>query len=536
MGRDTARRDKETWRQVDNSVVRIAVLDFETDPFAWKQKPEPFAVGFYDGKTFTHFWGDDCVDRVIEYLGTLDFPHMIFAHNGGKFDFYFLLKYIKGSVKIVKGRILQCRIGRHEFRDSWGILPFPLKEYEKDKIDYQKFTRDNREANREEIVTYLKGDCVYLFDLVFEFFRRFGDSLTIGSMALRKLGTHHPFERLKEPQDDFLREFNFGGRTQCFKTGIIKGDWKVYDVNAMYPFVMSTFKHPIASQYHVGDKITADTCFVCFAGRNNGALPHRGENGLDFTRERGTFHASIHEIEAAQDLGLIQIDRVIYTVDFYERTTFAEFVEEYHALRRDAQAKGDAAGNLLYKYLLNSSYGKFSQNPDNHAEYQIADVGELSEPWQPCEMHGPYMLYQKPPRTRRYFNVATGASITGAARALLLRGIAAATVPAYCDTDSIICQALDVPIDARKLGAWKLEASGDKLAIAGKKMYAVFQGAKCIKQASKGVRLTPSEIVSVAKGNVIQYANPVPKFKRDGGATFIKRTIRMTAPLADAAD
>jgi len=545
-------RVKETWRQVDNDKWSIAVLDFETDPFEYDKKPDPFACGLYTGASFLYFWGDDCAQQAMDHVATLPGKFVIYAHNGGKFDFYFLLKWIKGKVRIVNGRILQCQIGKHELRDSWAILPFPLREYEKDKIDYEKFKRDKRDANREEIIAYLKGDCVYLYDLVWQFMVRFGESLTIGAMSMRKLSERHPFERLKQEQDEFLRPFNFGGRTQCFKTGIIRGDYKVYDVNAMYPFVMANVKHPISNQYHVGDKITADTCFVRFIGKNDGAIPFRGENGLDFTKEYGDFHATIHEIEAAQDLGLLRIDKIIYTVDFYERSDFKEYIDEFHALRREAQATDDKAGNLLYKFLLNSSYGKFSQNPENHWEYEISEH-ELEPPWELAETHGPYLLYKKPPKVKRYFNVATGASITGAARSLLLRGIAGATVPLYCDTDSLICADLDAVIDARRLGAWKLEASGNCVAIAGKKMYAVFavdqyaadyamsvkkklaeiplvpRYGYCIKQASKGVRLTPKQIVQVATGETVEHFNPVPKFRRDGGATFLKRRIKMTA-------
>jgi hypothetical protein len=83
-------------------------------------------------------------------------------------------------------------------------------------------------------------------------------------------------------------------------------------------------------------------------------------------------------------------------------------------------------------------------------------------------------------------------------------------------------------IDDKKLGAWKLEKSGDMAAIAGKKLYAVFDGETCLKQANKGIILTPAEILQICNGeDVISYRD-APTFQRDGTAKFISRTGRMT--------
>ena len=69
--------------------TRIAVIDFETDPFLYDRVPEPFSAGFYDGETYIDFWGDDCADQLICYLESRKDNLIIYAHNGGKFDFYY---------------------------------------------------------------------------------------------------------------------------------------------------------------------------------------------------------------------------------------------------------------------------------------------------------------------------------------------------------------------------------------------------------------------------------------------------------------
>ena len=133
--------------------------------------------------------------------------------------------------------------------------------------------------------------------------------------------------------------------------------------------------------------------------------------------------------------------------------------------------------------------------------------------------------------------MATAASITGAARANLLRNLALSKRPIYCDTDSIICEGFRGELDETRLGGWKLEAEGDRAAIAGKKLYTVFDSAELkdtgasIKLASKGVRLTPREIVAVCNGDEVTYRNPVPSFKLDGSAEFITRRINKTGSI-----
>src|SRR5258708_23149753 len=77
--------------------------------------------------------------------------------------------------------------------------------------------------------------------------------------------------------------------------------------------------------------------------------------------------------------------------------------------------------------------------------------------------------------------------------------------------------------------AWKAEGSGTVAAIAGKKMYAVFDASgKCIKHACKGVDLTPEQIRGVARGDEIITWKEAPTFKLDGSATFLHRTSRLT--------
>lgn len=538
---------------------KIAVVDTETDPFIYGQVPQPFVVGFYDGTRYLTFWGDDCREKFIEFLRSESEPFLIYAHNGGKFDFFFFVEFLEDHLHIQNGRIVKCFIGQHELRDSYSIIPVALDKFEgvnkKQALtenDYLlKFRRESREAYRHFILDYLRADCLALYDGVNAFRVEFGDKLTIGSTAMKELKKFHQFEVGGSNYDSDFRQYYFGGRNQCFASGIIKGDYKIFDVNSMYPFVMRDFQHPVSTSYNVNVKLTPRTTFARIIADSDGCLPIRTKTGLDFTQKSGEFFACIHEINAGLETGTLRIQRIKHTIEHTTTKTFAEFVDHFYEKRLQAKARRLGMLEIFYKTILNSSYGKFAQNPMHYKDYQITDGSPPQDACQlPCAfyikqetcpyhwtihaMNAGYTIWSKPSASKSFFNVATAASITSAARAVLLRGLAAAVDPLYCDTDSIIARQLHVEIDSKKLGAWKIEATGSELAIAGKKLYAVVQGDKSVKHASKGARISGAEVFAIARGENLSVTNPVPHFKIDGKHGFTRRTLKATGSAADA--
>ena len=110
---------------------KIAVIDAETDPFKFGRVPKPFCWGFYDGDIYKQFWGNsliDCTVLLLDYLESRKDELIIYAHNGGKFDFLFFIEKLVGKIRIVNGRILEAHLGIHTLRDSYAILPISLKK------------------------------------------------------------------------------------------------------------------------------------------------------------------------------------------------------------------------------------------------------------------------------------------------------------------------------------------------------------------------------------------------------------------------
>lgn len=512
----------------------IYTFDTETDPFKYMHVPQVFACGLYDGESFHSTWGKNALERMREYIASLP-SGIIYAHNGGRFDFFYTLPWFDGKMSIINSRIIKAYGLGHEWRDSYAIYPDALKTYKKDDIDYDKLSKRNRNKHRGEIIEYLESDCVYLHELVTKFWNEFGDNLTIGATAMKEIKKLHKFDTLTAEEDSAIRNrFYYGGRVQCFEKGILtstQGEkFHVYDINQSYPTSMRNFVHPLGSPKFHCNGITDETFFLTVSGESNGCFPVRDNaGGLCFPKGYGTFHISIYEFRAALDTGQFKPHIVLESVDFEKSGNFAEFVDLYHGLRKQAQLNGEELMSKFYKRVGNSGYGKFAQCPDNYFDYLIKPIGEMVNGYELDYIMNNMCLWKKASEDVTRYNVATGASITGCSRSFLIRAIATANRPLYCDTDSLICESIgsDTECDKYKLGAWKVENSGDYLAIAGRKLYALFDGDECVKYACKGVRLTPQQIRSVASGGRVTWKKDAPTFSLNRGTKFIHRDIKM---------
>jgi hypothetical protein len=552
-------------QNVKQSTRPLAVLDFETDPFLADRVPRPFAVEFYsDAKTFVH-WGTDCVEKLIKFLEAETTDYMIYAHNGGRFDFAFLFDHMDTQrIKIINGRLVEAKlIDRHVIRDSWSILPVPLKAHDKGEIDYDKMEEAVREDHKAEILDYLHLDCTSLYKMVTTFHEAFGNQLTIGGTAIKQLMELYPVERTGQTYDHSFRPWYFGGRVECFRSGVLPGPWKVYDVTSMYPHVMRSFKHPLSSTWDVGSKLPDkfdEPFFAIIEAENRAALPCLDDKGaIDFRRESGVFHVCSHELEIALRYGMVDIKRVIEVRKPVAFGSFEAFVDKFFQLRQEAKAAGDKTYDLLWKLVLNSAYGKFGQNPENYYEWHL-DRGDNSP--MAMEARGyecyrdmdDYSLWRKPTPIREtsYYNVAVAASITSASRSVLLEAINQADDPIYCDTDSLICREFRGDVDGKRLGSWKLECEGAPFAaIAGKKLYALtnvpeapdsFPSPEARKAwtkahtvhvegkpkiATKGVRLDSADILHICHGGEVEWASPAPSVFMST-FRFVKRKVRKT--------
>src|SRR5262249_20298591 len=145
------------------------------------------------------FWETDHAKlcrSIVEAIRALPHAFTIYAHNGGRFDFLFLVSHLRGDVRF-KGRgIMSARIGKHELRDSFHIIPERLAAWQKDHFDYSRMLKTNRNNWRKEIIDYMVADCRYLLDIVKKFVDDFGFKLSIGQAAMAQLKTFYTVKKL----------------------------------------------------------------------------------------------------------------------------------------------------------------------------------------------------------------------------------------------------------------------------------------------------------------------------------------------------
>lgn len=268
-------------RQIDRPIPKFSVFDIEANN--WKD----FVVcGHYDGTTYKDY------GSLLEFL--LDVTEdgvdkMIWAHNGGGYDFNFVLEcVIKGEGRkhfvleeimprgstflcIVIRRIIYNEKGERKesckitFRDSLAALPSSLKELTKNfKTECAKGEWDhaNRVKTRDdpELLEYLKADCIGLYQVLQTYFswpiiKESGVAFTVASQALKVFRTFMDERIMGCPTDGpdhmnvdkFVRKGYFGGRTEVFRPHFkSKKGSKIscWDINSLYPSVMRDFEYP----------------------------------------------------------------------------------------------------------------------------------------------------------------------------------------------------------------------------------------------------------------------------------------------------
>jgi Vibrio phage DNA polymerase len=570
----------------------IGTYDTETDPFhhcdnvlcpkCWGRGrvPKPFLHGFYlpDTEEYEEF---ETIEDVIRFVE--DKRMIFYAHNGGRFDYHPLRPYMNTDepVMLINGRIARFRIGEAEFRDSLNIFPNTrLKDFGvKNEIDYAKMEPGMRDqpAVREEISLYMRQDCVGLADQVTRYRREYGKSLTQAGASMKYWEKHHHEDkapRQTKGQFERCRPFYYGGRVQCFESGVRAVPFKVADLNSAYPRAMLE-RHPLTpqpshSQHLPRDEAHLRTALIrlqctargCFPWRDpdTGELYFPEDESLDARPQLRRYFITGWEFLAALELDAVTNISIEEVLTFDQLVSFKDYIEHHYHARMEAAARGDLAGKIFGKYFMNSLYGKFGADPSNYAEYLIATTDTIDawkakgygeyQPWG----DGRWMMERKPSPEQlediqskwRYYNVATAASITGYVRAALFRALSVSSGAIYCDTDSIAARDTQSLSYGGNLGEWKDEGAFDRYAIAGKKLYAFHVDGReesydpsdeknpSWKIASKGVAFHamtdgPDQIMRLAQGGEVVYRPQTPTYSIcRADPVFINRTIRST--------
>lgn len=558
-------------------------VDCETDPFhvcedakcrkcsGLGRVPQPFIWGAYCGNNQEYFEASS-TDEVVEYFR--EKKTTVYAHNGGKFDYHYFRDDINTDepIMIINGRLARFKIGDCEFRDSLNIFPnTALADFGvKDEIDYELMEPDKRsDPNTLNLIRqYLRQDCIGLWDVVARYRKEYGKKLTQAGASMKYWEKNYfkqDAPRQTRQQHELYRKYYNGGRVQCFVRGEGFLDFKQADINSAYPRAMLE-SHPIETEGERRTRLPPDsmlpTTLISLKGTSRGALPWRDDSGeLYFPDDEGgrrrrirTYHITGHEYIAALECNALDVHEILECHVFWKRFNFKDYIDHFYELRLQAIDRKDAAGKIFNKYFMNSLYGKFGANPDHYKEYIIASADSRKkwlekgyEDYKPFGKERILMERALPDQQKRFYNVATAASVTGYVRAFLFQSMHKCSGLVYCDTDSIAACDTSRLDFGTKLGQWKHEGSWDYYAMAGKKLYAfhrdgadwdfdpeVDEKDRTWKVAAKGIHIADDErapeiISALARGETRKVLSQTPCYTvTREKPVFIHRNVKST--------
>jgi DNA polymerase type B, organellar and viral len=527
------------------SKKRVFAIDAETDPFDGTTDIQPYLWDIFDGQDHT------TIETVAECHAFFKAnPGLYYAHNGGRFDYHlggFCDPIESGSeVLAISGRLVRFKMLGCEFRDSFAILPSPLKALgsgstHKKEIDYTKMNRKSRGAWMHEIREYIRADTETLWNAVMAFRGTYGTGLTLAGAAFAQLKLGKKFETLSAGKDKIPRTYYFGGRVEAFFKGEIKKKFQVYDIASAYPRAMIE-EHPAGTAIDIDcPKASApivDQAFYTVTGMSRGALPFIDEKkSLTFPNDEvvRSYRCTGWELRAGIETKTFDIVKITARVRFGKTQNFSAFVNKFYKLKADAP-KG-SHDRLFAKLILNGAYGKTGANPLNYSRQLVVSEedkgGYLLEGWRDGGTLGKNCFVDRDlfGDELKFIHVGVAASITGWVRAYLWRAICEVRANGgkvlYCDTDSIFAQDYTIKT-GEKLGDWTLDAQCVSGGIAGKKLYAIRQTSGEWKTSCKGARLNAFEIMRVVHGKTIEWKNNAPTYSISRGVRMMKRKIRKT--------
>jgi len=338
-------------------------------------------LGFFDGEEYRSFWS---LKVFLTHLNQKRYDGFrIYAHNGGKFDFLFILEELLSRGWICKmierqGRLIaiRCDTGRAkiQFVDSYAILPSSLRKlsdafkpkHPKLEMDYKQIS-----AHDSKTLQYLENDVLCLWEVLYDFFSSDFISqpqLTIASQAMNTFKTKFfsgEITQMRIRHEEFFRKHYYsGGRVEMYK-GSGK-NLRVYDVNSLYPYAMlqpmpagelivtDRYHRGKIGFYHVEIKSTPNWYIS--------PLLHRGDK-LTFLNGPGRYYCGSPTLEVLREFGVTF--RVISGYYFsHSEPIFIDYVTQFFDLKN--RSKGTAL-YYIAKLFLNSLYGKFGARRDRDA-------------------------------------------------------------------------------------------------------------------------------------------------------------------------
>lgn len=483
-----------TFQPIVKDQIKIAVFDIETHKWI-----NPYSVTFYDGEIYKVFTGQTCISNFLrEVIRHKYRAFTIFAHNGGRFDFNFIMETLKKwqyDIKIIfqGSRCLQIKVfhqkegklekrnGRNAttFSDSYALLKFSLAKLTKDfNVEHKKinFTKDIDikklgfkdeyeylyylyKQKDQRFYDYIKNDVYGLYEVLNKFNNIIHEkqgkmSLTIASTALKTFQLGYMKRKIKMVDrtiNDEMKQAYYGGRTEIFRMYLPDNHYYCYDINSLYPHVMFNNEFPVTppklikniTLTNIKENLGITKCRVKTPDDIYiPVLPIHHE--INKTRKlifpTGKFEGywDNHQIRKAIQLGY-KIEPIKGWV-FSGEKIFKEYVHKFYDMK--LKSKKDTPSYVISKLLLNSLYGKFAQRQDSEMVMKITDPKEAKKYEIVGIIDPDFSMYRiKCESKGNFFIPQISIHVTALAQlhlySLIEQVLQKDKIIAYCDTDSI---------------------------------------------------------------------------------------------------
>lgn len=391
------------------------VIDVET--WGLQAKPSKFALGYIYSEHFEReFFSVNEMKSFLLNERCLTGGY-IFAHNA-QYDYSAIFGNIITGLDneaIFNGSTFICANNESKdrtFCDSLNIFKTSVDELGKyigveKKETPEKFKLGIKSKITKQDIDYIRRDCLIVYKALKDIFTYVGEvKMTISSLSLSLFRRKYLKGKIlfnKKLVSKFFDSY-YGGRVECFKIGRVIGH--KYDVNSMYPYVMSYIDFPNPKNLHLKKNLSIKNSiyfinnrygmgkFTVYHKKNKfGYLPFKNEkNKVIFPVGTFTGCWNFNELKFALENKMIEIKKCFYVVYSKEKieTPFKQFVNDLYNKRKNSKNEFE---KYLIKCLMNSLYGKFAERIKSKTIYFESENEKFVKLIDKCERKNiPYKI------------------------------------------------------------------------------------------------------------------------------------------------
>lgn len=473
---------------------------FDIEALSWNQ---------YRTGCFVTSEGDAVRCDNVEQLGAEieRFPGRVFAHYGGRYDFFFLPE--PKAVTLSGSGILRAQLGRASLYDSWFLFQMALAKVGK-AVGVLKFEGKSdriEELTLDETAEHCRQDCEVLRVALLKHrawcaARPHAEPrwpATAGGTAVYCLEAYEPdgvahLAREKVELGEWLNQYGSvtGGRVELWQLGKVKGPVYSYDIRSSYPTSWLDAPLPLGPWRFVDREVPGPAVYFCDVRQSRSTLPVVAPGHMwRYDGQAWMTHEEVAEVRLHGG----RVDVVEGWASTTEAVPFGQnFAREMYAAK--------SAGDPWAKVSINSAHGKFGQGI-----LQTSWV-RRDGAWQSDYELGFPAWHQRP---------LISAYVLSRARVRLHRALHALKEAGwrvlYVDTDCVHtdCPPAQFPGHlGDQLGDWAHEFTAERAVYVAPKVYMLVNAAGEVKMAAKGLpreQVTFDAMVDAAHGNPVSFTN-----------------------------